>query len=105
MAVEARDPVTMRGDADLMREAISNLLDNAIKFTPEGGKVRVEARTVEGFPRLAISDTGRGVPPEDRGPNFPTLLSRRRAHRTFRATDLASASPRPSPTCTDFSWT
>ena len=66
MEVEARDPVTMRGDADLMREAISNLLDNAIKFTPEGGKVRVEATTVEGLPRLAVSDTGRGVPTEDR---------------------------------------
>ncbi len=66
MEVEARDPVTMRGDADLMREAISNLLDNAIKFTPEGGKVRVEARIVEGFPRLAVCDTGRGVPSEER---------------------------------------
>ena len=70
MEVEARDPVTMRGDADLMREAISNLLDNAIKFTPEGGKVRVEASTVEGFPRLAVSDTGRGVPSEDRSRIF-----------------------------------
>ncbi len=66
MAVEARDPVAMRGDADLMREAISNLLDNAIKFTPEGGKIRVESRTVGGFPSLAVSDTGRGVPSEER---------------------------------------
>ncbi len=70
MEVEARGPVTMRGDADLMREAISNLLDNAIKFTPEGGKVRVETSTVEGFPRLAVSDTGRGVPSEDRSRIF-----------------------------------
>lgn len=70
MAVDARDPVTMRGDADLMREAISNLLDNAIKFTPEGGKVRIEARTVGGVPRLVVSDTGCGVPLEDRNRIF-----------------------------------
>jgi len=65
MEVEASHPVTMRGDIDLMREAIANLVDNAIKFTPAGGKVRVEAGTVEGLPRLVVSDTGRGVPSED----------------------------------------
>ncbi len=70
MAVEASSPVTMRGDIDLMREAISNLVDNAIKFTPEGGKVRVEAGTVEGSPCLAVSDTGRGVPAEERSRIF-----------------------------------
>ncbi len=70
MAVEASCPVTMRGDIDLMREAISNLVDNAIKFTPVGGKVRVEAGTVEGLPRLAVSDNGRGVPAEERNRIF-----------------------------------
>ena len=70
MAVEVSGRVTMRGDIDLMREAISNLVDNAIKFTPEGGKVRVEAGNVEGSPRLAVSDTGRGVPADERGRIF-----------------------------------
>ena len=70
MAVEASRPVKMRGDIDLMREAVSNLVDNAIKFAPEGGKVRIEAGTVEGSPRLAVSDTGRGVPPEERNQIF-----------------------------------
>jgi signal transduction histidine kinase len=49
-----------------MREAISNLVDNAIKFTPQGGTVRVEAGMVGGLPRLAVSDTGQGVPLQDR---------------------------------------
>ncbi len=66
LAVEAQGPVPMRGDEDLMREAISNLVDNAVKFTPEGGKVRVEAGVLDGLPRLAVSDTGRGVPSRDR---------------------------------------
>ena len=66
MTIEAGEPVPVRGDEDLMREAISNLVDNAVKFTPEGGSVRVEAAMVEGLPWVAVSDTGCGVPPQDR---------------------------------------
>ena len=70
MTVETRGPVSMRGDEDLMREALSNLVDNAIKFTPEGGRVRLEAETVDGLPRLTVSDTGPGVPSPDRARIF-----------------------------------
>ena len=66
IAIEAAEPVPVRGDEDLMREAVSNLVDNAIKFTPGGGRVRVEAAMVEGLPRLAVSDTGCGVPSQDK---------------------------------------
>ena len=53
MVVDAAKPVPIRGDEDLMREAVSNLVDNAIKFTPAGGAVRIEARTVDGRPSFA----------------------------------------------------
>jgi signal transduction histidine kinase len=66
MVVDAAKPVPIRGDQDLMREAVSNLVDNAIKFTPAGGAVRIEARTVNGRPFLRVSDTGVGVPPQER---------------------------------------
>ncbi len=66
MTIEAAESVRVRGDEDLMREAISNLVDNAVKFTPEGGRVRVEAAMVEGLPWIAVSDTGCGVPPQDK---------------------------------------
>lgn len=54
------------GDASLLFEAIGNLVDNAIKFTPAGG--RVSLRTVRGEDRLGIevSDTGPGIPEEER---------------------------------------
>ncbi len=66
MAIEAPGPVPVRGDEDLMREAISNLVDNAVKFTPEGGRVRVAAIIVDGLPHAEVSDTGCGVPPQDK---------------------------------------
>ncbi len=70
MIVDAATPVPVRGDKDLMREALSNLIDNAIKFTPAGGAVRIEARMVEGRPFALVSDTGVGVPPQERARIF-----------------------------------
>jgi signal transduction histidine kinase len=64
--VNAAAPVPVRGDPDLMREALSNLIDNAIKFTPAGGAVRIEARMDEGRPFALVSDTGVGVPSQER---------------------------------------
>jgi signal transduction histidine kinase len=68
MIVDAATPVPVRGDLDLMREALSNLIDNAIKFTPAGGVVRIEARMAEGRPFALLSDTGVGVPSQERAP-------------------------------------
>src|ERR1700733_2704049 len=70
MIVDAATPVPFRGDQDLMREALSNLIDNAIKFTPAGGVVRIEARMAEGRPFALVSDTGVGVPAEERARIF-----------------------------------
>ena len=52
------------GDRDLLSELISNLVDNALKFTPPGGRVTLTlAEDVNGL-RLAVADTGPGIPPE-----------------------------------------
>jgi signal transduction histidine kinase len=66
MVIDAVRPLPVRGDQDLMREAVSNLVDNAIKFTPAGGRVRIEARMAGGRPLLRVSDTGPGVPRQER---------------------------------------
>jgi signal transduction histidine kinase len=70
MTLKADASVPMRGDEDLMREAISNLVDNAVKYTPPGGRIRIEARSADGRPEVAVSDDGRGVPPEERAKIF-----------------------------------
>jgi len=48
-------------DRTRIRQAISILLDNAIKYTPEGGEVKVEVRESDGWAEVAVSDTGVGI--------------------------------------------
>jgi signal transduction histidine kinase len=61
------EPVAMiHGDRALLFEALSNLLDNAVKFTPEGGAVRVELKQTPSGPQIDIVDTGPGVPASER---------------------------------------
>nr|WP_063571483.1 HAMP domain-containing sensor histidine kinase [Luteibacter rhizovicinus] len=57
----------LRGDPQLMFEAFANLVGNAIKFTPDGGAVRLVASTdPTGDARIDIADTGPGIPPNER---------------------------------------
>jgi len=56
---------TLRGDERRLKQALFNLISNALKFTPAGGSVTLRARRVGGEVALAVADTGVGVPPED----------------------------------------
>ncbi|HET9129617.1 MAG TPA: ATP-binding protein, partial [Terriglobia bacterium] len=59
------DPdIVVRGDKDWLERALLNLLDNAIKFTPAGGRVTVETAKGQSGIRIDIVDTGSGIPPE-----------------------------------------
>jgi signal transduction histidine kinase len=80
MALEAAAPVLIEGDGDLMREALSNLIDNAIKFTPEGGAVRVMAGIESGQPIIRVCDNGAGVASEARERIFDRYFRVERAN-------------------------
>lgn len=56
----------MLGDRDLLLQAVANLLDNAIKFTPPGGVVRLTVRQEERGIEIAVSDSGPGLSAGDR---------------------------------------
>jgi len=58
--------VPMRGDASLLFEAVGNLIDNAIKFTPEGGRITVALNVRHGAIRLDVHDSGPGIDPLER---------------------------------------
>lgn len=54
------------GNRDLLAQAVANLLDNAIKYTPGGGKIKLEVKTDTGHVQLILNDTGPGVAAQDR---------------------------------------
>jgi len=57
---------TVRGSRQLLAHALANLIDNALKFTPAGGRVEVEIARDAGGLQLAVADDGPGIPAADR---------------------------------------
>lgn len=55
-------PCTIRGNKDMIRELIDNLVQNAIRYNKEGGHVEVFAGLVDGKPQLKVKDDGIGIP-------------------------------------------
>jgi PAS domain S-box-containing protein len=58
------DEIMLLGDADRLQQVVWNLISNAIKFTPEGGRIDVSLKRVGESAELLVSDTGRGISPE-----------------------------------------
>jgi signal transduction histidine kinase len=65
LIVDLQAPIPpIQGDADRLEQVITNLLDNAIKYSPEGGAVSVELGRIGGEIRVAVRDQGIGLPPD-----------------------------------------
>lgn len=58
------------GDRDRLNQVVTNLVGNAIYYTPDGGKIQVRAYPVEGAVRVDVQDTGIGIAPDDLGHIF-----------------------------------
>ena len=61
LRVEAADETIVRGDRDLLFEAVANLVNNAVKFTPEGGRVELALLRRESETVIRVTDTGPGI--------------------------------------------
>ncbi len=66
LVLEKEEVDAVQGDGELLFEAIANLLDNAIKFTPPGGKVTAKLSRESGGARIDIVDTGPGIKANER---------------------------------------
>ncbi len=58
-------PLQVNGDAQRLKQLLLNLLDNAIKYTPADGTIRLQLTQEDPHAVLSVSDTGRGIPEED----------------------------------------
>jgi len=65
LGVEAA-PASILADPALLDDLVSNLVDNALKYTPPGGSVTLSAGLAQGKPYLAVEDSGPGIPEADR---------------------------------------
>lgn len=65
-ATTVNDGARVLGDADALRTLLANLVDNAIRYTPRGGRVDVSAGIFEGRPYIEVADSGPGIPVEER---------------------------------------
>jgi len=59
------DQALVTGDRDRLKQILLNLVSNALKFTPEGGRVTMGLSLVDNWVRITVSDTGAGIPPEE----------------------------------------
>src|SRR5438105_11268653 len=66
LRVEVQQHLSVRGDRDLLFEAVANLVDNAIKFTPEGGRVDIELIRGDDETIVRVSDSGPGINDQER---------------------------------------
>ncbi len=86
---EDTEPLIVMGDADRLRQLLLNLVDNAVKHTPEGGQIALRLARADDWVRLTVVDTGTGIPPED----LPHIFE-----RFYRAEKSRWRKPVPSET-------
>ena len=69
LAAEIED-ISLHGDKDLLFQAFANLLDNAIKFSPRGGRIDMSIRHIDGHAQCIFADNGPGIPAAERDKVF-----------------------------------
>ena len=87
LTYDVSDDVAVTADRTRLEQVAANLIDNAVKYTPAGGRVDVEVRRAAGAAILRVRDTGQGIPPNEL-PRIFDRLFRGDASRTERGLGL-----------------
>jgi heavy metal sensor kinase len=84
VTISHEDQALVRGDADLLKQLLLNLVDNALTYTPPGGHVDLALYVADGQARLAVGDTGPGIAPAELARIFERFyrLDRARSRRS-----------------------
>ncbi len=83
--------LAVRADSTRLKQVLMNLIANAIKFTPSGGRIEVAARLVEGRVRVEVRDNGPGIPPEEQKRIFEAFYRLRESGKKTEGTGLGLA--------------
>ncbi len=82
------EPCQVHADMARIEQVAVNLIDNAIKFTPDGGQIRLIVRAENGLCTVTVQDNGVGILPEDRPRVFERFFTADRAHTSGKGTGL-----------------
>ena len=91
ITLHAPDDALVEGDPFLLRRAISNLLDNAIDFSADGGEVRIALERTSRIARITVQDQGPGIPEYAQDKVFEKFYSLARPHSSKKSTGLGLA--------------
>lgn len=82
------EPCCVRADMARIEQVAVNLIDNAIKFTPAGGRITLQVRADDRLCTVTVADNGIGILPEDRPRVFERFFTADRAHTSGKGTGL-----------------
>jgi len=83
--------LSVRADGTRLKQVLMNLVGNAIKFTPDGGKIELSAKRVGDFVRVEVRDSGPGIPPDEQKRIFDAFYRLRRSEKAAEGTGLGLA--------------
>ena len=88
---QASSDLSVRADATRFKQVLMNLLGNAIKFTPEGGKIELAAHQLGEVVRVEVRDSGPGIPPEEQQRIFEAFYRLSQTDKAPEGTGLGLA--------------
>lgn len=91
MTQTAGRDLVVRADATRLKQILMNLIGNAIKFTPEGGKIDLTAEQMGNSIRIAVRDSGPGIPPEEKQRIFEAFHRLTQSDKAAEGTGLGLA--------------
>src|SRR5256885_42992 len=91
LSPSAEPDLRVHADATRLRQVLMNLVGNAIKFTPEGGRIELAARKIGGTVQVQVRDNGPGIPKEEQKRIFDAFYRLRKSGEAAEGTGLGLA--------------